>query len=100
MVSRRPGEPKFELGNVALASAEAKKTRCFENAPQNKKKVKKEKKKKAEKRKTKKKGKKKKEKKTRREEAKERRKSRALFREANYTPKLPIIRACRGRYVK
>ena len=43
MVSRRPGEPKFELGNVALASAEAKKTRCFENAPKNKKKVKKRK---------------------------------------------------------
>ena len=44
MVSRRPGEPKFELGNVALASAEAKKTRCFENAPKNKKQLKKKKK--------------------------------------------------------
>ena len=37
MVSRRPGDPKFELENVALTSAEAKKTRCFENAPKNKK---------------------------------------------------------------
>ena len=59
-----------------------------------------EKKEKGGKEKNKEKRKKKKEKKTRREEAKERRKSRALFREANYTPKLPIIRACRGRYVK
>ena len=77
-----------------------KKHVVLKTLPNIRKNEKKRKKKKAEKRKTKKKGKKKKEKKTRREEAKERRKSRALFREANYTPKLPIIRACRGRYVK
>ena len=41
MVSRRPGDPKFELENVALTSAEAKKTRCFQNAQKIRKKRKK-----------------------------------------------------------
>ncbi len=92
MVLRRPGDPKFEPENLAQASAEVKKTQCFEKAPKNKKNEKKGKNKKGGRERKKGKRRKKKKRKTKNEKE--------GGEKNNYILKLPIIRARRGRYVK
>ena len=83
--------PEIRALKCRPAIGESKKTRCFEKAPKNKEKSGKIKNiKKAEKRKKREKEKKKKKRKTKKKKE----------RKANYILKLPIIRACRGRYVK
>ena len=84
--------PEIRALKCRPANGESKKTRCFEKAPKNKKKWKN---KKNEKR-----GKENKKGEKEKKEKRKRRTKKKKKRKANYTQKLPIVRACRGCYVK